>query len=64
MTMPKALHPKDDMDKLDVSRNKDGLGLTSSKDCENTKNYNLEICNKNGKERQTASKCTKYHMKS
>ncbi len=33
MTMHKALHPRDDIDRPYVSRKEGGRGLTSTKDC-------------------------------
>ena len=33
MTMHKALHPRDDVDRLYVSRKEGGGGLTSIEDC-------------------------------
>ena len=52
MTMHKALHPRDDIDRLYVSRNEGGRGLTSIEVRVNASLRGLKSCIKKTKERQ------------
>ena len=49
MTMHKALHPRDDVDRLYVSRNEDGGGLASIEDSVDASIQRLGLHRKNTK---------------
>ena len=51
MNMHKALHPRDDIDRLFVSRKEGGRGLTSIKDCIDASIQGLKDYIKKSKER-------------
>ena len=55
MTMQKALHRRDDIDRLYVPRKEGRRGLASIEDCVDTSTQELEDCIKKDKERLIAA---------